>query len=222
VLVTGASGALGKAVAERFAAAGDTVVGTARSWERRKPPSGTVPLEADLTGPGAADSLVREVTRRYERIGVLAHLVGGFAGGAPVGATEEGVWGRMMELNFGAARRMIQAAAQAMERAGGGRIIAVGSRAGEQPAPRMAAYACAKAALHMLVRCTAEELRDAGITVNAVLPSIMDTAANRAAMPQADFSRWVKPEAVAEVIFWLASPAAAEVSGALVPVYGRA
>jgi len=74
----------------------------------------------------------------------------------------------------------------------------------------------------MLVRCAAEELREAGITVNAVLPSIIDTPANRAAMPRADFSRWVKPEALAEAVFWLASPEAGEVSGALLPVYGRA
>jgi len=221
-LVTGASGALGRAVAVRFAAAGDVVVGTARSWKDRKPPTGTVPLEADLGQPEAAVRLVREVVERYGHIDVLAHMVGGFAGGSALPETPESVWEQMLAINFTAARRMIQAVAPVMERAGGGRVIVVGSKAGEHPAAGMAAYACSKAALHMLVRCAAEELREAGVTVNAVLPSILDTPVNRAAMPRADFSRWVKPEAVAEAIFWLASPKAAEISGALVPVYGRA
>ncbi len=222
VLVTGASGALGTAVARRFAAAGDAVAGTSRSWKDKEPPEGIFPLEADLSRKEAADALVREVLARHGRLDVLVHVVGGFAGGKPVAETPDAVWERMIEINFTAARRMIQAAVPEMERAGGGRIVAVGSRAGEQPAARLAAYACSKAALHMLVRCAAEELRGAGITVNAVLPSIIDTPANRAAMPGADFSRWVKPEAVAEAVHWLASPAAAEISGALVPVYGRA
>ncbi len=117
-LVTGASGTLGAAVAARFAAAGDTVIGTARAWRGRRPPAGVEAVEADLSRAEAAASLVREVLERHGRIDVLVHTVGGFAGGSPATETPESVWERMIEINFTAARRMIQAVVPGMERAG--------------------------------------------------------------------------------------------------------
>jgi NAD(P)-dependent dehydrogenase (short-subunit alcohol dehydrogenase family) len=103
-----------------------------------------------------------------------------------------------------------------------GRIVALGSRAAEQPSPAAGAYAVSKAALVMLVRTIAAEVSGTGVTANVVMPSVIDTKANRVAMPKADFSRWVQPRAIAELIAYLCSDAARDVNGATVPIYGGA
>ena len=126
-----------------------------------------------------------------------------------------------MEMNARSAFLLFRAALPWMLKAGSGRLLAVGSRAGVEGAPGAAAYAVSKAALHALVLNLAAELRQKRITVNAVLPGTIDTAANRAAMPNADFGKWVAPEKIAEALVWLASDQAAETSGALIPIYGR-
>jgi NAD(P)-dependent dehydrogenase (short-subunit alcohol dehydrogenase family) len=103
-----------------------------------------------------------------------------------------------------------------------GRIVAIGSRAAVEPSPKLAAYAVSKAALVALVKNTAAEVKDLGITANVVLPSTIDTAANRSAMRQSDFSKWVTPESIAKTLLWLTSDAASDISGAVIPIYGRA
>jgi NAD(P)-dependent dehydrogenase (short-subunit alcohol dehydrogenase family) len=108
-----------------------------------------------------------------------------------------------------------------MRRAGGGRIVAIGSRAAESPGATVGAYSASKAALVSLIRTVAIENKDAGITANVILPGTMDTPANRAAMPGADISQWVQPASVASLIVWLASDAGKDVTGAAIPVYGR-
>ncbi len=223
VLITGASGGLGEVVTQRFLAEGAAVAGVARSWQAA-PAAGNrfMPIRADLTAANNAEDVVRQVVERWGRIDALAHLVGGFAGGEPVARTGDEVWERMLSLNLRAANSIFRAVLPPMLERGRGRIVAVGSRAGAEPAARLGAYSASKAALHALVRCLAEEVKDTGITVNAVLPSVIDTPANRAAMPGADASRWVRPESIAELIVWLASDAAADINGALVPVYGKA
>jgi NAD(P)-dependent dehydrogenase (short-subunit alcohol dehydrogenase family) len=200
VVVTGATGGLGPAVAEAFERAGDHVVRVS---------SKTV----DLTN-GAATS---DFFARTGRVDVLAHVTGGFA----AGTDDLDAWGRMMDLNFRAALHAMLAVLPAMRERGWGRIVAVGSRTGEQLTAGLGAYGVSKAALHALVRQLAIETRDAGITVNAVLPGTIDTPANRSWGSEDEAAKWVKPASIADAIVWLASDAAREISGALVPVYGR-
>lgn len=221
ILVTGASGGAGESVVEAFLDAGATVAGVARKWGSKGFAGAFLPLAADLTKPTECVRAVEEVIAATGRIDGAIHLMGGFAGGQPIQQTDDATWGRMMDLNLNAAFYVLRAVLPHLLARGRGRVIAVGSRAGAEQGPNLAAYNVSKAGLHALVRSAAAEVRDAGITVNAILPSTIDTAANRAAMPDADFSRWVKPEAIAATLLWLASDAAGDVNGALVPVYGR-
>jgi NAD(P)-dependent dehydrogenase (short-subunit alcohol dehydrogenase family) len=128
----------------------------------------------------------------------------------------------MMNVNLRVAFNAIRAVVKPMMQARHGRIVAIGSRAAVEPSPKLAAYAVSKAALVALVKNTAAEVKDFGITANVVLPSTIDTPANRTAMPQSDFSKWVAPESIAKLLLFLASDAAADVNGAVVPIYGGA
>ncbi|MBI3279522.1 MAG: SDR family NAD(P)-dependent oxidoreductase [Acidobacteria bacterium] len=213
VVVTGATGALGRAVLARFTSAGDALIGIARA---------NADVSADLTRPEGAARAVAEIVAAHGRIDVLAHVMGGFAGGEPVVHTTVETWRHMLDLNLNAAFYIIRAVLPHMIRAGRGRIVAVGSRTGTQPGAGLSAYGVSKAGLNALVQTVAAEVRDLGITANVILPSVIDTEANRAWGKPDDVARWVKPEAVAELVFWLASQAAADVNDALIPVYGRA
>jgi NAD(P)-dependent dehydrogenase (short-subunit alcohol dehydrogenase family) len=219
ILVTGATGGLGPAVVKAFLDSGAAVVfGVAPSWDGRSVPEGNFhPVEADLTTVEGC----RHVAARARPLDALVHVMGGFAGGTPVGETTDDVWNKMMDLNLRSAFYMIREVLPSMLEASSGRIIAVGSRTGVEPAANLSAYAVSKAGLHTLIQTVALEVAGSGVTANAVLPSVIDTAANRKAMPRADFTKWVKPEAIAEVIVWLASIEAAAVNGALMPVYGQ-
>jgi len=221
VLITGATGGLGQAVVRAFVREGAVVAGVARRWPQDETPAGVLTVQADLTSPEGAETAVRALVERHGRIDAAVHLMGGFAMDGPVEATKVETWDRMMELNARSAFLVFRAALPWMLKTGSGRLLAVGSRAGAEGAPGAAAYAVSKAALHALVLNLAAELRQKGITVNAVLPGTIDTAANRAAMPQADFGKWVAAEKIAETLVWLASDQAADISGALIPVYGR-
>jgi NAD(P)-dependent dehydrogenase (short-subunit alcohol dehydrogenase family) len=220
VLITGATGGLGQAVVREFLREGAALAGVARHWPDAERRDGLLTVEADLGTPEGAEAAVRAVVERHGRIDAVVHLVGGFAMDGPVEATKVETWDRMMELNARSAFLVFRAALPWMLQAGGGRLLAVGSRAGAEGAPGAAAYAVSKAALHALVQNMAAELRQKGITVNAVLPGTIDTPANRAAMPKADFGKWVAPEAIAATLAWLASDRAGATSGALIPVYG--
>jgi NAD(P)-dependent dehydrogenase (short-subunit alcohol dehydrogenase family) len=213
VLVTGATGGLGGAIVDAFKQTGDTVVPVSRS-SREWP--------ADLTVPEQAGELVARVIASHGRIDVLVHAMGGFAGGETLAATPLDTWERMLTINLKAAVYVCRAVLPHMLQAGGGRIVAVGSRAGVQPSAGLSAYAVSKAALHALMQTIALEVKGQGITANAVLPSTIDTPANRAWGTPAQAASWVQPESIAGSILWLASEAAADVSGALVPVYGDA
>jgi NAD(P)-dependent dehydrogenase (short-subunit alcohol dehydrogenase family) len=127
-----------------------------------------------------------------------------------------------MNINLRAAFCCIRAALKPMQAAGHGRIVAVGSRMAVEPSPNFAAYAVSKAALVALVKNVAAENLQFGVRANVVLPSVIDTPANRAALPKVDFSRWVKPESIAKLLVFLVSDAAADTSGAVIPIYGRA
>jgi NAD(P)-dependent dehydrogenase (short-subunit alcohol dehydrogenase family) len=221
VMISGATGGLGTAVVDVFLAAGDIVVSVARSSPSRSGPR-FHGVQADLTSSRGARDAVGKVLRQFGRIDVLVHVLGGFAGGKPVQDTDDEMWHKMLEMNLNAAFYMFREVLRPMVAARHGRIVAVGSRAGVLPSAGLSAYSVSKAALNMLVQTVAAEVKDAGITANAVLPSTIDTPANREWGEPEDVAKWVKPESIAQLISYLASDAASDVNGALVPIYGRA
>jgi NAD(P)-dependent dehydrogenase (short-subunit alcohol dehydrogenase family) len=220
-LVTGANGGLGTFVSDRLLAAGATVVGVARSIAAGEAhDSRFYPVSADLTDPEEARSLVARLAAQFQKIDVLVHVMGGFAGGVSVAQTDDATWQKMMDLNVNAAFYVFRAVVPVMRDASHGRIIAIGSRQAVQPAAGVGAYSAAKAALVSLVQTVAIENKDKNIRANVILPGTMDTPANRAAMPKANFDKWVKPEHVAELVVLLASDAGEDMSGAAIPIYG--
>jgi NAD(P)-dependent dehydrogenase (short-subunit alcohol dehydrogenase family) len=221
-LVTGANGGLGTHVTKALLDAGFVVVGLApkiRQADMDHPNFTALP--ASLDSLGAAKKAADTVIARFGKIDVLAHLVGGFAGGQTVADTDDATFQRMFDMNLNSAFHMLRAMIPHMRKAGAGRIIAIGSRAAEDPGPAVGAYSASKAALVSLMRTVALENKDAGITANIILPGTMDTPANRKAMPGADTSTWVQPAPVASLIVWLAGDAGKDVTGAAIPVYGR-
>jgi NAD(P)-dependent dehydrogenase (short-subunit alcohol dehydrogenase family) len=221
VMITGASGGLGSAVTKAFVEAGAEVAAVSHSTGAPDVQPGPFQVTADLTTPEEAVQAVAAVKDHFGRLDTLIHLVGGFDGGTPVFETTDHVWERMLDLNLNTAFYTMRAVLPAMLEAGRGRIVAIGSRTALEPAATLSAYGASKAALVALVRTVALEVKRSGITANVVLPSVIDTPANRAADPAADSSRWVKPESIARLLLWLASDAAADVNGAVIPIYGR-
>ena len=220
ILVTGANGGLGRAVVQAFLDSGSSAVfGVDAAWKGAAQQEGPLHrLEADLL----RDSECRRVAEAAGPVDALLHLLGGFGGGKPVAETPDQEWDRMMNLNLRVAFQMFRAVLPQMTRAGRGRIVAVSSRAAVEPMANFAAYSVSKAALITLVKTVALEVKLSGVAVNAVLPSVIDTPANRAAMPKADFSKWVQPQSIARLLVWLASDDAGDISGAAIPIYGRA
>jgi len=218
-IITGAGGALGRAVVEAFLADGATVFGVDLAWRDRGQANERFhPVEANILEAGACE----RVAQAAAPVDRLVHLVGGFAGGKPVAETGDDVWDQMMNMNLRAAVAMFRAVLPQMVAARRGSIVAIASRAAVEPMAGFAAYSVSKAALVALVKTVALEVRDSGVNVNAVMPSVIDTPANRKAMAGADFSKWVAPESVAKLLVWLTSEAARDVSGSAIPVYGRA
>jgi NAD(P)-dependent dehydrogenase (short-subunit alcohol dehydrogenase family) len=220
-LVTGATGGLGTHVTKALLEAGFAVVGLAPKIRQSDfdHPNFTA-LPASLDSLAAAKKAVDTVIARFGKIDVLAHLVGGFAGGQTVADTDDATFQRMFDMNLNSAFHMLRAVIPHMRKAGAGRIIAIGSRAAEDPGPTVGAYSASKAALVSLIRTVALENKDAGVTANVILPGTMDTPANRKAMLSADRSTWVQPASVASLILWLAGDAGKDVTGAAIPVYG--
>src|SRR5215472_18887634 len=222
-LVTGANGGLGTSVTGALLEAGATVVGLSRKIDQSEfaGPS-FLAIRADISTGDSARNTVDRVVARYGRIDILAHLVGGFAGGNRIDETEDAIFQQMLDVNLNAAFFMVRAVIPHMRKAGKGRMIAIGSRAAQDPGPGVGAYSASKAALVSLITTVARENKEAGLTANVILPGTMDTAANRKAMPNADFSTWVKTASVASLIVWLASEAGNDVTGAAIPIYGKA
>jgi NAD(P)-dependent dehydrogenase (short-subunit alcohol dehydrogenase family) len=218
ILITGAGGGLGSEVCRVFTEAGLKIVAVDRAW---KTPAPFPTVAADLSTSEGAAAMVNDALA-HGPVDALVHLVGGFSGGKSIAETDDKTWDLMMNVNVRVAFNAIRAALKPMIEARHGRIVAIGSRAAVEPSPKLAAYAVSKAALVALVKNAAAEVKDLGITANVVLPSTIDTAANRSAMPQSDFSKWVTPESIAKLLLWLTSDAASDVSGAVIPIYGRA
>ena len=223
-LITGATGGLGRSVAEQFVAGGWRVVAAVRSAAgdgARDALKGVEFVEADLTD---ADAVRRAVTVAAGDdalpLRAVVNLVGGYAGGARVHETPIEDFERQFKLNLRPTYLVTQAALARLSP--GGAIVCVASRAAVQPFSGAAGYIAAKAAVVAFAQAVAVEYRDAGIRCNAVLPSVIDTPANRSARPEADHSRWVAPQRIAAVIGFLCDEASSSISGAAIPVYGRA
>jgi NAD(P)-dependent dehydrogenase (short-subunit alcohol dehydrogenase family) len=222
VLVTGASGGLGTNVARAFLDAGATVIGTSRKIQQSKFDSPNfVAIRGEISSGEGAKALVETIATRFGRIDVLAHTVGGFAGGQSVESTDDATFQRMMDLNLNATFYLLRAALPLLRKTGSGRIIAIGSKAAVDPGANVGAYSASKAAMVSLIRTVAAENVQAGITANVILPGTMDTPTNRKDMPNADFSKWVQPASVASLMVWLAGEAGKDVTGAVIPVYGN-
>lgn len=221
VVVTGANGGLGVCVTQAFLDAGATVVGTARKISQSDFSSANFTvLPADIARADGAKSLVDQVVARFGKLDVLAHTVGGFAGGQSITETDDATFQRMLDINLNSVFYMLRAAIPPMRQTGSGRVIAIGSRAALEPGANIGAYSASKAAMVSLIRTAALENKDAGMTANVILPGTMDTPTNRIAMPNADFSRWVRPTTIAGLMVWLAGDAGQDVNGAVIPVYG--
>jgi NAD(P)-dependent dehydrogenase (short-subunit alcohol dehydrogenase family) len=221
VLITGAKGGLGTTVTTAFLEAGATVIGTSRSIaDSDFPHPRFSALPAELSSLKAATALLDAARQRSGRVDVVVHLVGAWAGGRSVEETDEATLERMLDLNLKSAFYLAGAAVPAMKEQASGKILAIGSRSAAEPAALSGAYNASKAALVMLIRTLAAEHSDNGISANIVLPGTMDTPANRAANPHADFRKWVQPEQVAAMLVHLASDEARQVNGAVIPIYG--
>lgn len=225
VAVTGAAGNLGRAVAGRFAGEGASLVLLDVDRARAEALAAELPgrhlgLAVDLLDAAAVKAVAADAAGRLGSIDIACALAGGFAMGPAVHETDAAGWERMHKLNVGTLVNLLAAVTPGMVAKGSGKIVAVGAHAALKGVAGMGAYCASKSAAMRIVESAAAELRGLGINVNAVLPTILDTPANRAAMPDADPSHWVALDDLAAVIAFLASDDARPVHGALLPVTG--
>jgi NAD(P)-dependent dehydrogenase (short-subunit alcohol dehydrogenase family) len=221
ILISGAKGGLGTFVTNAFLQSGAFVIGASQSIaDRDFSHENFSAMPGELSNRENAQRLVDTVLSKRGRIDALVHLIGAFAGGQPVEATDDATLDKMLDVNFRSAFYLIRAVLPHMRAQSAGRIIAIGSKAAVEPQALMGAYAASKAALVSLVRTVARENNDSGVTANVVLPGTMDTPVNRSVMPRADFSKWVQPIQVARLLVHLVSTEASQINGAVIPVYG--
>ncbi|HVA94831.1 MAG TPA: SDR family NAD(P)-dependent oxidoreductase [Candidatus Dormibacteraeota bacterium] len=230
VLVTGGTGGLGREVTMAFLEAGASVVVTyqreeefaavASAAERAgaTPPDGAA---VDVTDAAAVEKFVAGIVAKHGRLDVLVNTVGGYAGGKNLWETDSATYDRMLQLNMKAGFVLAQAVVPVMIRQNCGWIVNLASKAALDHGAGGALYAASKAGALALFDSLAAEVKPYNINVNSVLPSIIDTSANRKAMPKADFSKWPKPEEIARVILFLCSEEARVIHGAAIPVYGK-
>jgi NAD(P)-dependent dehydrogenase (short-subunit alcohol dehydrogenase family) len=227
-LVAGGTGGLGRAVSLAFLAEGATVAVTYRrqeEWDALRSAAGAnkqnlLGFTADVTDESAVGALVGNLTAKYGRIDALVNTVGGYAGGVKLWELDAKVWEQMFVQNLRSGFVLARAVAPQMLKQGGGSIVNIASKAAVDHAAGAAAYAASKAAAVAMIDSLAADLKGTGVRANSILPSIIDTEANRKAMPKADFANWPKPEDIASVVLFLCSDDAKLVQGAAVPVYG--
>jgi len=228
VLVAGGTGGLGRAVTLAFLEEGAKVVVTYRAqqeFDALKSAAGTngSKLEGhtvDVTDESAVCQLIEKIVGKYRRLDAMINTVGGYAGGTKLWELETKVFEQILALNLRSGYALSRAAVRAMLTEGHGAIVNVASKAAIDHAGGAAAYAASKSAAVALLDSLAADLKGSGVRVNTILPSIIDTEANRKAMPKADFRKWPKPEDIARVILFLCSDDARVIHGAAIPVYG--
>lgn len=228
VMITGASGNLGTALTRPFLTEGAKVVLVDRKKELLLEsfpelvdrPDCYMSGDADLTSAEDVNQIVTAAIDHFGRIDVLANTVGGYRAGAPIQETSLDTWDFMLNLNARSVFNMTQYLVPHMLKQGSGKIIHTAARPGLQGAAGASAYSVSKSAVIRLVESTSAEVKRHGINVNCIVPGTIDTPSNREAMPDADFSQWVAPESLADVILFLASDASRDIHGAAIPVYG--
>lgn len=223
VMVTGAAGTLGRAVAAAFAAEGANLV--LLGHREAPPPAGLdaascLVVAADLLDAGQVADAAGRARDRFGAIDVLCNIAGGFRMGEAVHETGDATWDFLLDLNARSIVHTARAVVPGMVERGEGRIVNVAAHAAQRGVAGMGAYCVSKSAVMRLTESMAAELRERGINVNCVMPTIIDTPENRRSMPDADPTRWVAPADLAEVIRFLASPAARAIHGAALPVTG--
>jgi len=223
VLVTGGAGGLGGAVIEALRDQGWRIVAPVRAGGAARLPEGVVSVTAELNDPADVAGTVATATAEPGApLRAVVNLAGGYAGGGRVHETSVDDFEAILRANLRPTYLVTAAALPHLVDAGGGSVVCVSSRAALAPFPGAAGYATAKAAVLAFANAVAVEYRKSGVRCNTVLPSVIDTPANRASQPGADFSRWVDPGEIAQVIAFLVGDGSAPTSGAAIPVYGRA
>lgn len=219
IAITGAFGQLGRAVtAEVLSQGGQAVLLDVVAGEA---PPGAAAWRVDLTSSQDTTRVLAEAAERFGRLDGLVNIAGGFRWQTVADSTDLQEWNTLFAMNLQTCVTASKAALPHLQRAGGGRIVNIGAMAANKAASGMGAYAASKAGVMRFTEALADELKLQDITVNAVLPSIIDTPQNRADMPKAAFDRWVKPQEIAQLIGFLLSDAAGAVTGALIPVTGK-
>jgi NAD(P)-dependent dehydrogenase (short-subunit alcohol dehydrogenase family) len=228
VLISGAAGVLGSAVTREFAQAQARLALTGRSPQKLDrlivesdlPAERVFTVAADVTQVDSVRDLVSAVMAHFGQLDVLLNTVGGWRGGKLVGETSVEEWDRVLALNLRSAFLLSRAVLPHMLEAGWGRLVHVGSKTAVEPRARQSAYAVSKMGVITLTEVIAAEVKGSGVTANVILPSIIDTPANREAMPKADPHKWVPPERIAATMRFLCSDGAASINGARIPMYG--
>jgi NAD(P)-dependent dehydrogenase (short-subunit alcohol dehydrogenase family) len=228
-MITGAMGNLGTATARRFHQTGARTVLVDRSPDRLREAFKDISDSVnhllaggiDLADAASLGKLLEQALAKFGRVDVLVNTVGGYRGGQPVHEADLADWDFLFNVNVRTTLLCCRAVIPQMLRQGRGAIINVASRNGLSGSAGFAAYSASKSAVLRLTESLADELKAAGINVNCIMPGTIDTPQNRAAMPDADFSTWVDPAAIADVILFLASDAARAIQGAAIPVYGK-
>ena len=228
-LVTGGTGGLGRAVTLAFLAEGAKVVVTYQKQEEfdavksaaGKNGASLEGRRVDVTDEGEVRQFIESILAQHSRLDILVNAVGSFAGGGKLWELDTKAFDLMMALNVRSGYALARTVAPVMLKQKSGAIVNVASKAALDHGPGVAAYAASKAAALALMDSLAAEVKGTGVRVNSVLPSIIDTEANRKAMPNADFTKWPKPEEIARVILFLCSDDAKLIHGAAVPVYGE-
>jgi NAD(P)-dependent dehydrogenase (short-subunit alcohol dehydrogenase family) len=228
-LIAGGTGGLGRAVSQAFLAQGAKVIVTYRKkqeFDELKKAAGTgasklFGSDVDVTDHAAVQKFISTIAGENGRVDFLVNTVGAYAGGVRLWDTDPAVLDQQLNLNLISGYVLCRAAVPLMLKQKSGAIVSVASKAAVDHAAGAAAYAASKAAAVAMMDSLAADLKGSGVRVNSVLPSIIDTQANRKAMPGADFAKWPKPEEIANVILFLCSDAARVVHGATIPVYGN-
>ena len=225
VMITGAAGTRGRAVAAAFAGAGAKLVlvdiaakGLEASYGAET--DSALPLVVDLSDGAAIAAALTKAKAKFGAVEIVCNVAGGFNMGPAVHETTDQFWSHLMDLNAGSVLNIARAVVPDMLAAGFGKIVNIGAMGGVVGKGHMGAYSASKSVVIRLTESMSAELRERGINVNCVLPSIIDTPPNRADMPDADHSKWVTPAALADVILFLASDKARAIHGAAVPVVG--